>query len=97
MRDPAVVFQRDVSKEEEEFRVKEAFDVPRARSGAQPVPLRGLQEVQVCAAAGSMKYDKVRQDARRNDIVRPVGFKECDAEGLNESDESVSDSKNATL
>ena len=47
-----MVFQREVSKDEVEFRVKEAFDVPRARSGEQPVPLRGLQEVQVCAAAG---------------------------------------------
>ena len=47
-----MVFQREDRKEEVEFKVKEAFDVPRARSGGQSVPLRGLQEVQVCAAAG---------------------------------------------
>ena len=50
-----MVFQREEWKEEVELRAKEAFDVPRARLGAQPVPLRGLQEVQVCAAAGRTK------------------------------------------
>ena len=47
-----MVFQREDSKDEVELRVNEAFDVPRARSGGQSVPLSGLQEVQVCAAAG---------------------------------------------
>ncbi len=47
-----MVFQREDSKDEVAFRVKEAFDVPRARSGGQSVPLRGLQDVQVCAATG---------------------------------------------
>ena len=66
-----MVFQREDSKDDVEFRVKEAFDVPRARSAGQPVPLRGLQEVQVCAAAGIKRQGKrVRHDARRSDIVR---------------------------
>ena len=59
---------------EVEFRVKEALDVPRAGSEGQPVPLRGLQEVQVCAAAGRIrKGNKVRQDAKRRDIAGSVG------------------------
>lgn len=70
VRAPAVVFQREDSKDDVEFRVKEAFDVPRARSAGQPVPLRGLQEVQVCAAAGIKRQEKrVRQDAKRSDII----------------------------
>ena len=71
-----MVFQREDSKDDVEFRVKEALDVPSAKSARQPVPLRGLQEVQVCAAAGIKRQGKrVRQDARRSDIVkvlRPV-------------------------
>ena len=59
---------------EVELRVKEALDVPRAGSGAQPVPLRGLQAVQVCAAAGKIRNgNKVRQDAKRRDIAGSVG------------------------
>ena len=59
---------------EVELRVKEALDVPRAGSEGQPVPLRGLQEVQVCAAAGRIrKGTRVRQDAKRRDIAGSVG------------------------
>ena len=54
VRAPAVVFQSEDWNEEVELRVKDAFDVPRAESGGQ-VPLSGLQEVQVCAAAGNTK------------------------------------------
>ena len=59
---------------EVELMVKEALDVPRAGSEGQPVPLRGLQEVQVCAAAGRIrKGRRVRQDAKRRDIAGSVG------------------------
>ena len=69
-----MVFQREVWKMEVELRVKEALDVPRAGSEGQPVPLRGLQEVQVCAAAGRIREGSmVRQDAKRRDIAGSVG------------------------
>lgn len=59
---------------EVELRVKEALDVPRAGSEGQPVPLRGLQRVQVCAAAGRVrKGNKVRQVAKRRDIAGSMG------------------------
>lgn len=65
-----MVFQREEWKVDVELRVKEAFDVPRARSEGQPVPLRGLQKVQVCAAAGRTKMGRrVRQDAKKSDIA----------------------------
>ena len=71
-----MVFQREVWKEEVELRVKEALGVARARSDGQPVPFRGLQEVQVCAAAGrNRKGRRVRHDGKMSDIAK--GCESC--------------------